>query len=318
LEKLDERDRDWTLRFPDVIPFTQEGTFDLWHSIVDPMLIDPTVLEKWFMGKAGTAFPGSPEDGESFYRTDLNIIYRYDGAHSVWIAVDYLEDAFRIKDRLITETKSNGWFIIDFMKNGIQSDAVHMGVDVTYLWYVDISGGGLATVSVFQDSGYPRLKLYTSADLDVHALLRSLCSFKTGGGSEMIFCFPLHLVHNSGDLNDCWLRWGLVNYSEDKFICFYWRDNVLYAETFIDIYTYTRVEITGVSIQTDHIYKIYSTGTSIKFYVDEELKATISSNIPGSTDMFLGIELWNNSELYPREVHLGGLLVSKKPAGWTP
>ena len=62
-------------------------------------------IEKWILGKSGTSFPGTPIDGESFYRTDLNIVYRYSLSTTSWIAVDYIADAGRIVDGVITSVK---------------------------------------------------------------------------------------------------------------------------------------------------------------------------------------------------------------------
>lgn len=78
-------------------------------SISAPKIADAAVtnakIERWILGKSGTAFPASPVDGEVFYRTDLNICYRYDSVTTSWIAVDYVADSGRLVDGVITSAK---------------------------------------------------------------------------------------------------------------------------------------------------------------------------------------------------------------------
>jgi hypothetical protein len=62
-------------------------------------------IERWILGKSGTSFPTSPTDGEVFYRTDLNICYRYYAAGATWIAVDYVADSGRLVNGVITTVK---------------------------------------------------------------------------------------------------------------------------------------------------------------------------------------------------------------------
>lgn len=55
----------------------------------------------------GVSFPGSPEDGEVFYRTDLNVSYRYDGNAAAWIEVDQVTDPDRLGTSVVTSAKIN-------------------------------------------------------------------------------------------------------------------------------------------------------------------------------------------------------------------
>jgi len=80
------------------------GNADLTDSIITAnkianSAVTQSKVAKWFAGTSGTSFPASPDDGEFFYRTDQDKVYRYNG--SSWIEVDYLSDPTRIGSAVI-------------------------------------------------------------------------------------------------------------------------------------------------------------------------------------------------------------------------
>jgi len=46
---------------------------------------DAEILTAWQNGTIGTAFPGTPADGQPFYRTDLDHHFRYDSGRTKWL-----------------------------------------------------------------------------------------------------------------------------------------------------------------------------------------------------------------------------------------
>lgn len=81
---------------------------------------------------SGTSYPGSPSDGDLFYRTDLNKTYRYDGTS--WHALDALDDAGRvgtaviataaIQDLAVTNAKINDLAVSKLTAGTITSEGI--------------------------------------------------------------------------------------------------------------------------------------------------------------------------------------------------
>ena len=59
------------------------------------------IRDSLYVMPSGTSFPGSPEDGELFHRTDQNRTFRYDADNTVWLPLDYIGDGARIANAII-------------------------------------------------------------------------------------------------------------------------------------------------------------------------------------------------------------------------
>lgn len=143
-------------------------------------------IEKWILGKSGTSFPVSPVDGESFYRTDLNITYRYATSTASWIAVDYVADAGRIVDGIITSVK-----IADL---AVSNAKIANGtIETAKIGDLQVTGGKIATATI-TDTNIATATI-TSAkiqDLDVAKLL---------AGSITSKAITLALTDGAGDVS---------------------------------------------------------------------------------------------------------------------
>lgn len=74
---------------------------------------------------SGTSFPGAPEDGELFYRTDSNKAYRYDGTS--WHAIDALDDANRVGTSVIATAAIQNAAITNAKINDLSADKIDAG-----------------------------------------------------------------------------------------------------------------------------------------------------------------------------------------------
>jgi len=69
-----------------------------------------------------------------------------------------------------------------------------------------------------------------------------------------------------------------------RHIGFFWEDNTLYASN-ADSSTQTKTEITGLTLTNWNVYRfVWDAGTNIKFYVNDVLKATHTTNLPSGTE----------------------------------
>lgn len=89
---------------------------------------------------SGTSFPGSPSANDLFYRTDLHLIFYYDGTR--WLSIDLFTSAFSVGDALLPFT----WTQTSITLGRIPTPYVASGDD---LWLVSavFASFSLATVN---------------------------------------------------------------------------------------------------------------------------------------------------------------------------
>lgn len=86
-----------TARSTDTLTITRSQESSSARSIVTGDQIAASITAKTLTDaelNSGTSFPGSPSDGDLFYRTDRGIIYRWNNTASHWLSIDRKYVAF--------------------------------------------------------------------------------------------------------------------------------------------------------------------------------------------------------------------------------
>lgn len=93
---------------------------------------------------SGTSFPANPQDGDFFYRTDQNKIYRYSSTLGIWLPLDYIQHTDRIADGIITPPKTN--FGVRGDRPDIHIDEIYETTSTSYECVVTIELEGIEDV----------------------------------------------------------------------------------------------------------------------------------------------------------------------------
>jgi len=233
----------------------------------------------------GTSFPASPEERDLFYRTDRHAWYIFNGTDWDKINVDFF-DRFR-----------------EFIP-WVSLDGFTVGGDTGY------------NVNAFS----PSAVVYTGATTDYDAYLHTQEWWRKllDAGKVIIFEFPLQFL-NGNTLHNIWIRlsYSVADPPSETAHHFGWKiiNAALYASN-ADGTTQTITD-TGVTLpsaeQRTRLKIVFTPGTDCKFYVNDILKATHTTNLPTNLHYKFHVHTRTLTDA-TRGVLIGRILIEKENA----